>query len=149
MSNLLRSVERATQVFDEVVRILQADREPDRARADPGRRERGIVHPEVRRRGGMDHERLRVADVGEMREHAQAFDKTAPGRPTAPEREAEDRAAAPRQELLGERVVRMARQLGIADRSTAACCDRNSTTLRVFSTWRAMRSGSVSMPCRM
>jgi hypothetical protein len=48
--------------------------------------------------------------------------------------------------LLRQRVVGMALQFGVADRRTIVAGEV-ATTLRVLSTWRAMRSGRVSTPC--
>ena len=63
----------------------------------------------------------------------------------------EDRAAAARIEPRGERVVRDApARSGWCTRSTASCAARNCATIvAVFSMCRAMRSGSVSSPCRI
>jgi hypothetical protein len=64
----------------------------------------------------MDHQRLRVADVGEMRKELQCLDEGATLRPRAVQVEAEDRAAALGQKLRSERVIGMIGKLGIADR---------------------------------
>ena len=45
-----RRLQRALQVVDQVVGILEADRQADRARADAGLRQRRVVHAEVRGR---------------------------------------------------------------------------------------------------
>ena len=64
----------------------------------------------------MDDERLRVADVGEVRKNAQRLDEAAALVTRAADREAEHRAAASRQERLRQHMVGMLRQLGIPDR---------------------------------
>src|SRR5713226_4600589 len=73
----LRSPKRAREVLDQITGMLEADREPHGSRRDAGGRERSIVHAEVRRRRRMDHERFRVADVGEMREERERLDELA------------------------------------------------------------------------
>ena len=63
----------------------------------------------------MDDQRAHVADVGEMREQRERLDELAARRAPALEPEAEDRAAALGQQPLGERVVGMALEVGVAD----------------------------------
>ena len=63
----------------------------------------------------MDDQRARVADVGEMREQFEPLDELAARRAPALEPEAEDRAAALGQQLLGERVVGVVLEVGVAD----------------------------------
>src|SRR6185437_3453540 len=100
---------------DEIGRVLEADRKPYRAFGDAGAGEVGSAHAEVRCRRRMDDERLRVADVGEVREQAQRLDEPATLLARAAQIEAEDRTAAARKEPLRERVVRMLRELRISD----------------------------------
>jgi hypothetical protein len=66
-----------------------------------------------RRRGDQ---RLRVADVGEVRKDPQRFDEPASLRARAIEVEAEYGTATLRQEPLRQRVIRVPRELRIADR---------------------------------
>jgi hypothetical protein len=61
-------VQRAAQVFDQSSGILEPIDRTYRALGDSALRRSSAAHPEVCRRRRMDHERFRVADVGEMRE---------------------------------------------------------------------------------
>src|SRR5476649_1747718 len=63
----------------------------------------------------MDHQRLGVADIGEMREELQPFDEASACLASALDVEAEDRAGALGQQLLGQRMVGMIGQLGRSD----------------------------------
>ena len=101
-----RCLQGALQVVDQVVGILEPDRQPDRARRDAGLRERRIVHAEVRGRRRMDHQRAAVADVGQVREELQRLDERRALRARALEVEAEHRAAAARQQPLRQRMAR-------------------------------------------
>ena len=67
----------------------------------------------MRRAGGMDRERLGVADVGEVAEQLEPLDKLAAGLKAALHAEADEPAEAAGQILLGERVGRAALQAGI------------------------------------
>ena len=146
----LRGLQRRLQVGDQVVRVLQADRQPDRARPDAGGGERRVVHAEVRRRRRMDHQRAAVADVGQVREQLQRLDEGDALRARAAQVEAEDRAAAARQQRLARARGRDATRARDSRRcATIGCAARNATTLRALATWRSMRSGSVSRPCRI
>ena len=124
---------------------------PDRALGDAGARRdpsADIRKCVVRRR--MDDQRFRIADVGEMREDRQRLDELAALRARAAQVEAEharrSRAAAvaARARDPDGSATPDSRSPRPADASA-----RNATILRVFSTWRAIRSGSVSMPCRI
>ena len=90
--------------------ILEADRQPDRAFGDAGAPQLLGRHPEMRRRRRMDDQRLRVADVGEMREDPQRLDEAPSLLARAAQVEAEHGAAAARQQPLRERVIGMVRQ---------------------------------------
>src|SRR5262245_57011498 len=111
-----RGAQAAREVFDQVVWILQADRETHRAGPDSGAEEVRVAHAEVRGARRVDHQRLGVADVREVREDPQGIDEAPAGFAAAREIEAEYRAATPRQELLRERAVRMRIELRIRDR---------------------------------
>ena len=63
----------------------------------------------------MDHQRLGIADVGQMREDAQGLDELASRRPAALEGKAEHGTGAARQQLLRQRVVGMIFKFGVAD----------------------------------
>ena len=69
----------------------------------------------MRGRGGMDDQRLGVADVGEMREQLQPLDEAPAGLAAALDVEAEDRAGALGQQLLGQRMIGMVGQLRRGD----------------------------------
>ena len=101
---------------------------------------------------GMDHQRLRVADVGQVREELQRLDEACgPARASPLMVEAEHRAAAARQQALARargrdataaRDSRPTATERVRRRGTRRSCARSSTC-------RSMRSGSVSMPCRI
>src|SRR5437899_4299767 len=115
LGGLAGSVQRATQVFDQVVRVLEPDRQADRAFGNPGLDELLRRHPEMRGARRMDDQRFRVTDIGEMREDLQRLDERTALRARAPQVEAENRTAASRQKLLRKRMVRMAGKVGIGD----------------------------------
>src|SRR5689334_22212880 len=96
VSDLLRDAQRLREIVDDVARGLDADREPHQFLADAGGLELFGVHLLMRGRGRVDHQRLGVADIGEMADHAQAFDELAPGGPAALDAEGDDRAGAAR-----------------------------------------------------
>ena len=99
----------------------------------------------------MDHQRFRVADIGEMRKDPQRLDEPAALRARAARGRKLNTAPQPsRQQPLRERVVRMRRAVPDSRPPRRTGASRESATiLRVFSTCRCMRSGSVSMPCRI
>src|SRR3546814_14887590 len=66
-SVLLRGPQRLAQVGGDVVGILEAYREADHVLADAGRLKLLPGHLLVRGAGRLDHQRLRVAHVGEIR----------------------------------------------------------------------------------
>ena len=68
----------------------------------------------VRRRAGVDDERARVADVGQVRAQLDAADERLARLAPALAAEGEHRARALGQVLLRERVVRVVRQAGVA-----------------------------------
>lgn len=69
------STQRLIQIGDQVANILQTDRKSNEVRRDPGRQL--LVGREllVGRAGGVDHQRLGVADVGQEREDLQPVDE--------------------------------------------------------------------------
>ena len=106
------------------------------------------IHLLVRGAGGMDDQRLGVADIGEMAGQPQRLDELAPGGAAALDAAADDGAGPARQQSLGELEIRMAMASeGWRTHSTALCLLRNSSTAAVFSMWRCMRSARVSTPC--
>src|SRR5205085_11181751 len=78
VSNLLRDAQRLAEIVDDVAGGLDADRQPHQLLADAGSPKLLGVHLLVRGRGGVDHQRLGVADTGEMADHAQRLDELAP-----------------------------------------------------------------------
>ena len=86
-SALLRGAQRLFEVGDDVGSRLEADRQPDQVLADPGGGELFGVHLLMGGRSGMDHQRLRVADIGQMAGELQRLDELAPRRPAAPDAE--------------------------------------------------------------
>lgn len=82
------------EIPDEVFGIFEADREPDHLRHDPARAQLVVGELLVRRRGGMDDEGLRVADVGEMTPELERLDEREPGLAPAAQAEREDRTRA-------------------------------------------------------
>src|SRR6185312_1004290 len=93
-SLLARGAERPGEVLEEIVRMLEPDGKPDRPGRDAGGGERRVVHAEMGRRRGMDHERLRIADVREVREERERLDEAPARLAPARELEGEDRARA-------------------------------------------------------
>ena len=71
------------EVSDQIVGILESDRQAQGSFADAGGREGVGIHPEMGRGGGMDDERTRVAHIGQMREQPQRLDETPAGRTIA------------------------------------------------------------------
>ena len=66
-------------------------------------------------RGRVDHQRLGVADIGQVRGQRAALDEAGARRAAALDPEADDRAGAAGQQALGERVVGVARQARVDD----------------------------------
>ncbi len=81
---LHRRAQRLAEIVQKVGRIFQADRQADHALADARLLQRRRIELGVRRRGGMDHQRLGVTDIGEMREQAQPLDEAPAGLASAP-----------------------------------------------------------------
>ena len=71
-SALLRGGERLAEVVDQVLRVLQPDRQADRSSPMPALASPRRSSAEVRGAGRVDHQRLGVADVGEVREDCAA-----------------------------------------------------------------------------
>ncbi len=60
------------EIVDDVVGGFDADRQPHQFLADAGGLELRGVHLLMRGAGGVDHQRLGVADIGEMADQAAA-----------------------------------------------------------------------------
>ena len=78
----------------DVVDVLEPHREAHRAGRDAGRDQLVVRELAMRRRGGMDDEALRVADVGEVAPERQRLDEAATALAAALEVEREDGARA-------------------------------------------------------
>ena len=72
-SSLLRNTERLAEIIDDVGGGFDADRQPHQFFADAGGLELGGVHLLMRGAGGMNDQRLGVADIGQMTDHAQGL----------------------------------------------------------------------------
>ncbi len=110
MSAPLRGAERLFEIGDDVLRPFEPHRQPHHVLADPGLGELLGAHLAMRGAGGMDDQRLGVADIGEMARKPQRLDEARPRRPSALDAEGDDRAGAARQQPLRQLVVGMARR---------------------------------------
>src|SRR3984893_17970292 len=106
-SSLLRRPERLAEVVDNVLGGFDADREPKQLFANSGGFELGGIHLLMGGAGGMNDQRLGVADIGEVADQPQALDEFLAGRPAALDSEAYDRPRAARQQSPGQRMIRM------------------------------------------
>src|SRR2546421_10568478 len=91
----LRLGQRLLEVPEDVLEVLDPDRDPDQLGPDPGRAQLLGVELLVRRRAWMADQRLRVAHVGYVREELHRLDAPLPRLPTALDPEYADRAPAP------------------------------------------------------
>src|SRR5690606_9351555 len=71
--------ERLIEVLEDVVDVLDAHREAHKIGGDAGRKLLGFGELRVRRRGGVDDEAARVADVREEAEELDAVDEPLAG----------------------------------------------------------------------
>ena len=90
----LQRRERLLEIADDVLRILDADREPHHVRAGARLDLLRVGELAVRRRGRVDDQRARVADIGEVREQLQVGDELDAGLVAALEAEGEHGAGA-------------------------------------------------------
>src|SRR5260370_23372038 len=74
-SSLLREAKRLAEVVDDVGGGLDADRQSHQLLADLGGLELGGIHLLMGGAGGMNDQRLGVADIGEMAGHPQPLDE--------------------------------------------------------------------------
>src|SRR5215204_7653073 len=95
-----RGREGLVEIVDDVLNILDADGQPHNPRQDAGVDELLLGELRVRRRGGVDDERLRVADVGEVAREVYRLDELLADGATALHLEAEHRARPLGQVLL-------------------------------------------------
>jgi hypothetical protein len=82
-------------VGDDIVHVLDADRQPHELGCDARRLQLVVRELGVGRRGGVDDERLGVADIGEVRNSWSSSTKTGPGLPSGLEPEGEESAVVP------------------------------------------------------
>ena len=85
-------------------------------------------HLLMRRAGGMDHQGLGVADIGEVGGEAQRLDEAPPRLAPAADAEADDRAGAAGQQAVRPGVIRMVGQAGIDDPGHRLVAGRKSRT---------------------
>src|ERR1035438_5616171 len=85
-SGLLRNTERLAEIVDDVGGGFDTDRQPHQLHADAGGLELRGIHLLMGGRGGMNHQRLGVADIGQMADHPQGFDELLAGGPAALDR---------------------------------------------------------------
>src|SRR5262245_12258319 len=89
------------EVGDDVVLVLDADRQPHHVRTGAGHDLLLVGELAVRGRGRMDDERAGVADIGEVREQPHIRDELYAGVVAALEPEGKDRARALRHVFFG------------------------------------------------
>src|SRR5690606_2534206 len=89
-----RPGEALLEIPDQIVRVLDPDRQPNRAGTHARGEKLGFLELPVRRARGMDDEALRVADVREMRPYRQAANELLSRLAAAADVEREDRARA-------------------------------------------------------
>src|SRR5262249_34587906 len=105
--------ERLVEIADQVLRRFEADRQADDVRTGAGCLALIVRALAVGRRGGVQDQAARVADIGEMREQLHAFDKPDAGLVAALDPKREDRAGALRQVFAGEVMKRVVLEPGI------------------------------------
>src|SRR5687767_14751566 len=92
--NLARGAERLVEIGDDVVDMLDADRQPDIIVRDAGRQLLLCGQLGVRGRGRVNREAARIADIGDVVEQLQRVDEVPAGGLAALQLEA-DQAAEP------------------------------------------------------
>src|SRR5690349_5567781 len=105
--------ERLVEVPEDVVEALQPDRQSHHVRRHAGLLLLLFVELAVRGRRRMDHQRLGVADVGEVAHEGERLDELHAGVEAALDAECEERSRALRQVLLCERVIAALGQAGV------------------------------------
>ena len=102
-----RRRERLVEVRDDVVDVLEPDREPDEVVRHARGRLLLVGQLLVGGRGRMDDQRLRVAHVGQQAEELHVVDEPPAGLAAAPDAEGEHAAEAALQVARRERVGRV------------------------------------------
>src|SRR6185295_15304534 len=95
-----RCRQRLVDIPQDVVERLEADRHAHHVRRDAGLDEIGFFHLAMGGRSGMDDERLRVADVGEVAHELRGLDEALAGPGAALDAEVEQSRGALREVLL-------------------------------------------------
>src|SRR6476661_6117551 len=111
-SRLLRNTERLAKVVGDVDDGFDPDRQSYQFLPDARGLELGSIHLLVGGAGRMDHQRLGVADIGQMADHAQGLDEFLAGWPAAPDSEADDGARAARQQAFCQLMIGVTFQRG-------------------------------------
>src|SRR5579863_9108438 len=109
----LRLAQGLREVIEDVAQLLDADGKADHVLADPSGGQLLRAHLPMRGTGRMDHQRLGVTYIGEVRDELQPIDEALAGGAPASDAEAHHRARAVWQQAPRERVIRMARQIGV------------------------------------
>ena len=123
------------EVGDDVLDRLDAHRDADHVVADPHRVPLGVRHLLMGGRGGVDHQRLGVADVGQVGGQLDTVDELDPGVVPALDPEGEHRAGAGGQVLLRQRRPRVVVEDRIADPlDTGVLARGTAATVAAFST---------------
>ena len=95
--------------------MFQPDREPDHVVAQAHGGELRLAQLQMRGRGRVDHQRLGVADIGQVRGEPARLDEPRTRNAPAFDAEADDRAGTLRQQALGQRVVGVVRPRRVDD----------------------------------
>src|SRR5579863_8269819 len=103
-------LERLIEIPDQIVDVLESDRQAHHIRGDAGLYHLFFLQLRVRRAGRMDHEALRVADVRQMAPQLERLDERDGSRSAAPQTEREDGTRAAREVLVDERALRICRR---------------------------------------
>src|SRR6185436_15841213 len=108
-------VERLVEIGDDVVRVLDADAEPDGLGPDAGLDLVGRRHLAMRRRGRMAGERLRVTEIDEPLDQLQRVVKPRAALIATLRAEGQQRAGAAAEIFLGKAAIGTVRKAGIVD----------------------------------
>ena len=111
----MRGPQGLVEVRDDVFYVFDSDREADVFRADARRRLLLAAQLLVRRGGRMNHQRLRVADVGQVAGEFDAVDELHAGGLAALDAEADDGAGPVGQIFPGVLMPGVVRQAGVVD----------------------------------
>ena len=103
------------EVGEDVVDVLDPDREPHRILRYARGRQLLLVQLRMSRGCIVDRKRLGIADVGQVAEELQALDELAPALPSSLDAEADQASVAAREDSVGDRLVRARLQTRIVD----------------------------------